>query len=290
MRYRLSLPVLALAALALLLPAMPVFAQMGVKDLVKRELGQAQKTREEQAKEAGVPTQTPTPRPIDKPLTPAAGALAAADPTRSAGWIVVAAPDATPVRIFFSHPHLPASNLPALIVVQEWWGVTQDIQTRTNELAGKGYFSLAVDLYDGQATADPKKAAELKGKLTDTGALVRLKTGMDVMAELAKLKTVNADRTGVIGWCMGGEQALKLARAIPELAQYVVPAPNSFRVQVFMQLFGNNSSEGRRATTGILPHPGFPVEPAEVGHRTAGARCPWIGAVETRCGIARNFG
>ncbi|MEI8196320.1 MAG: dienelactone hydrolase family protein [Phycisphaerae bacterium] len=205
--------VLVLTALAILASAAPSFAQKGVKDLVKRELGQAQETREEQAKQAGVTNQTPPPPAADKPLTAVAAATAALDPTRSAGWLTVAAADGIPVRLFFSHPHLPAANLPALIVVQEWWGVTQDIQTRTNEFAGKGYFSLAVDLYDGQATADPKKAAELKAKLTDPAALIRLKTGLDVLAELAKLKTVNADRTGVIGWCMGGEQALKLAVA-----------------------------------------------------------------------------
>ena len=80
--------------------------------------------------------------------------------------------------------------------------------------------------------------------------------------------------------------------------RYPGPGPESragseiLREQEFMQLFGNKTSGARRATTGIIPHPGFRVEPAEAGRsgRIVAARCPWIGAAETRYGIGRNVG
>ena len=55
-----------------------------------------------------------------------------------------------------------------------------------------------------------------------------------------------------------------------------------------MQLFGNNASTDRRATIGIIPHPGFRVEPAVAGRRwrMGAARWPWIGAAETPCPLA----
>jgi carboxymethylenebutenolidase len=210
------------------LTLVPVAQGQNVKDLVKRQLDQAIETRDDQARQADPTNTTPTvARPTDpnapKPMTLALAAAFASDSSRTSGWVLAAAADGTPVRLYYAHPRLPAdaknlaAPLPALIVVQEWWGLTDDIQARSNDLAAKGYFAVAVDLYDGQATKDPKKAAELKAKMTDAGALVRLKTGLDVLAELSKKGFVNADHTGVIGWCMGGEQALKVAIADPRV-------------------------------------------------------------------------
>ena len=38
----------------------------------------------------------------------------------------------------------------ALIVIHEWWGLNKDIHLMADQLAGLGYDSLAVDLYDIQ--------------------------------------------------------------------------------------------------------------------------------------------
>ncbi len=164
------------------------------------------------------PSQDPAQNP-PKPAQPSANPATPVDPlaARLASWIVWPAPDGTKVRLYYAHPDYRAAKgapkLPALLVVQEWWGVNEDIQQRTRDLAAKGYYAVAVDLYDGHVTKDPKEAAALKNKLTDEAALLRTKTGMDFLQAQAAAGIVDAGKTGVIGWCMGGEQALKLSVA-----------------------------------------------------------------------------
>lgn len=205
-----------LASLGLaLLCSSSSWAQVGVKDLVKRQLNQANETRDEQARQNGVEL-----APVNKLASTQPNEDPGVDPVKINGWTERLAPDGTKVRLYFAHPRFAANNhpnYPGLLVIQEWWGVNEDIQQRTNEFAAKGYYAVAVDLYDGKVTKDPKVAAEYKAGLTDEAALVRTKTGMDYLAFLASQGLVKAEHTGVIGWCMGGEQALKLSVADPRV-------------------------------------------------------------------------
>src|SRR3954454_5647459 len=50
---------------------------------------------------------------------------------------------------------------PAIVVVHEWWGLTDWIKENTGRLAELGFVALAVDLYDGKVTQDPGEAHEL---------------------------------------------------------------------------------------------------------------------------------
>lgn len=153
-----------------------------------------------------------------QPAAPAPAAQPPVDPLAAhlSAWINRGALDGTKVKLYYAHPDYratPTPKLPALVVVQEWWGVNDDIQQRTRDLAAKGYYAVAVDLYDGKVTADPKEAATLKTGLTDAAALTRLKVAVDFLQDQAAAGIVDAGKIGVIGWCMGGEQALKLAVA-----------------------------------------------------------------------------
>ena len=229
--------ILVAAATAILIPAGLAYAQQGATDLVRRIANQASHYD---------PTKGPSPNPppAPRPQNPVAQAPQHATPgtpgqpqtptslptqpppaeqlaNRLAAWIDQPAANGYRVKLYYAHPDyrsIPApAKLPALIVLQEWWGVNEDIQQRTRDLAAQGYFAVAVDLYDGHETKDPKLAADLKAKLTDEAALLRSKTGVDFLAEQAAAGIVDADRIGVIGWCMGGEQALKLAVVDPRI-------------------------------------------------------------------------
>ncbi len=141
-------------------------------------------------------------------------------------WREFPAEDGTQVRLYVAHPDLKYAgevpNMPALLIIQEWWGVNEDIQARTRDFAQRGYYSVAVDLYDGKATADPKEAAALKSALTDSAALLRLKTGVDFIHTQVDRGIVNGDKLAAIGWCMGGTQALNLAIADPRIHALVI--------------------------------------------------------------------
>jgi carboxymethylenebutenolidase len=135
------------------------------------------------------------------------------------GWLTRKSRDGKDVRLYFAYPGSlnKSKRVPALLVLQEWWGVTEDIQERTREFAAKGFYAVAPDLYYGKHTEDPAEAAKLKSSMTDAAAMTAMKTGLDLLQEEVRNGVVDAAQVGVMGWCMGGQQALLLAIADPRV-------------------------------------------------------------------------
>jgi carboxymethylenebutenolidase len=108
---------------------------------------------------------------------------------------------------------------PALILVHEWWGLTQWMKDNADMFAKKGYVALCVDLYRGKVTDKPEEAMKLSQSLNQDQAV------KDVVAAFNYLKTlsqVDGKKVGCIGWCMGGAFSLQGAINIPELKATVV--------------------------------------------------------------------
>jgi carboxymethylenebutenolidase len=103
---------------------------------------------------------------------------------------------------------------PAVIAIQEWWGLDDWVKSQARELAKQGYVVLAPDLYRGKVTADPTVAHQLMSGLPPDQALRDLK---GAYAYLQARPDVNKDKVGAIGWCMGGRYALALATEEPGL-------------------------------------------------------------------------
>ncbi len=114
------------------------------------------------------------------------------------------------------HLALPAAGTgaeakkPAVIVIQEWWGVDDWIKEQSARFASRGYVALAPDLYRGRTAKSPDEAHELMRGMPEDRAMADLKAAVDY---LAARPDVDPNRIGVIGWCMGGGYALKLATA-----------------------------------------------------------------------------
>jgi len=99
---------------------------------------------------------------------------------------------------------------PAVIVIQEWWGLNEHIKDVARRFAKEGYFAVAPDLYSRQGhkvTDDPNVAAQLMSGLKPDDGIDDL---LSTMNWLADEKGVRADRIGVVGFCMGGSYALLL--------------------------------------------------------------------------------
>ena len=108
---------------------------------------------------------------------------------------------------------------PALVVIHEWWGLTDWVKEQAQEFARQGYVTLAVDLYRGQVTTDPQTAYALMTGLPQDRGVSDLTSAV---AFLSRRKDVDPQRIGAIGWCMGGGYAALLAVADPDLRAVVI--------------------------------------------------------------------
>ena len=100
-----------------------------------------------------------------------------------------------------------AGPSPAVIVIQEWWGLDDHVKDVAERYAREGYVALAPDLYHGKVTADPNEAGKLMGALNREDAIKDL---LGAVVHLKGIKEVRGDRIGVTGFCMGGSYALLL--------------------------------------------------------------------------------
>jgi carboxymethylenebutenolidase len=97
---------------------------------------------------------------------------------------------------------------PAVVVIQEWWGLVPHIEDVCDRFAAEGFTALAPDLYRGKTTTEPDEAGKLMM------ALNLDKASKDMGGAVDYLKSSDAVRgqgVGVVGFCMGGGLALKLA-------------------------------------------------------------------------------
>jgi carboxymethylenebutenolidase len=95
---------------------------------------------------------------------------------------------------------------PAVVVIQEWWGLNEWIKDNARRFAAKGYVALAPDLYHGKVADDPKVAGQLMKSLPKDRAIRDLKAAV---TKLTQMDNVAKGKIGSIGWCMGGMYSLQ---------------------------------------------------------------------------------
>jgi dienelactone hydrolase len=102
---------------------------------------------------------------------------------------------------------------PAVIVVHEWWGVTDYPKKRAEMLASLGYVAFAADMYGSGKTADnPGDAQKFAGESMQDISLLQAKF-QAVMELLKKNDHVDSNQIAAIGYCYGGGVVLAMARA-----------------------------------------------------------------------------
>ncbi|MCX4750799.1 dienelactone hydrolase family protein [Kitasatospora sp. NBC_01287] len=114
----------------------------------------------------------------------------------------------------------PRGRGPGLLVVQEWWGLTTHITSMVDRFAAEGFLALAPDLYGGATTHDRAEAAELLARLPPERAAGDLRGAVDFLLGHPALI---GDAVAVVGFCMGGGLALRLAALEGDKVAAVVP-------------------------------------------------------------------
>lgn len=141
---------------------------------------------------------------------------------------------------FLARP-VKADRYPAVIVIQEIWGLVDHIKDVASRLAREGYVALAVDLYDGETVSTMEEGRKMREKLTEEKILGDLNGGFNY---LKTLDYVKPKRIGSIGFCMGGGLSLLLACRNKELAAAVVfygrnPSPIDLVKNIQCPILGN---------------------------------------------------
>jgi Dienelactone hydrolase and related enzymes len=107
--------------------------------------------------------------------------------------------------------HVQAAETgPAVVVIQEWWGLNDQIKGVARRLAAAGYTALVPDLYRGKSTVEAEEAHHLMSGL-DFGAAA----SQDIRGAAQWLKARH-DKVGVTGFCMGGALTLLTLTMAPE--------------------------------------------------------------------------
>lgn len=114
----------------------------------------------------------------------------------------------------------PGGTGPGIIVIQEWWGLTDQIAGVADQFAAAGFVALAPDLYGGRTTHDSDDAARLATELPLAEAVRDLTGAVD---HLLAHEAVLGDAVGAVGFCMGGGFVLALAAAAGEKVAAAVP-------------------------------------------------------------------
>ncbi len=124
-------------------------------------------------------------------------------------------PDGKSVQGYLAEP-ASASGAPAVVVIQEWWGLNAQIRGVADRLAAAGYQALVPDLYRGVSTVEAEEAHHLMTGLNFGDA-----ASQDIRGAAQYLKT-RAPKVAVTGFCMGGALTLLAMTQTPEADAGVV--------------------------------------------------------------------
>jgi carboxymethylenebutenolidase len=121
---------------------------------------------------------------------------------------------------------VPASGSgPGVVIIQEWWGLNDQLREVCDAWASDGFVALAPDLYRGVVTTEPDEAGKLMMSLNIEQAAKDMVGAVDALAahDAVVGNGVGVNGIGVIGFCMGGALALWLATLRPEHVRAVAP-------------------------------------------------------------------
>ncbi|QWD78604.1 dienelactone hydrolase family protein [Polynucleobacter sp. MWH-Svant-W18] len=110
-----------------------------------------------------------------------------------------------------------STDAPGVVVIQEWWGLDDEVKSVADRLAKAGYRALVPDLYRGKLALEANEAEHLMGDLNFGDA-----AGQDIRGAVQYLKATGSKKVAVTGFCMGGALTVLSACNVPELDGTVV--------------------------------------------------------------------
>ena len=125
-------------------------------------------------------------------------------------------PDGQLVNGYLAEP-LDRKNAPGVVVIQEWWGLDDEVKSVADRLAQAGYRALVPDLYRGKLALEANEAEHLMNDLNFADA-----ASQDIRGAVQYLKATGSAKVAVTGFCMGGALTILAACSVPELDGTIV--------------------------------------------------------------------
>jgi len=125
-------------------------------------------------------------------------------------------PDGQTLKGYLAEP-TDKANAPGIVVIQEWWGLDDEIKAIADRFAQAGYRALVPDLYRGKLALEANEAEHLMGDLNFGDA-----AGQDIRGAVQYLKATGSAKVAVTGFCMGGALTVLSACNVPELDGAIV--------------------------------------------------------------------
>jgi carboxymethylenebutenolidase len=118
---------------------------------------------------------------------------------------------------YLVRPDDDATLRPGIVLIQEWWGIEPHVRDLAQQLAARGFIVLVPDLYHGQIATEPDDAVKLMMLVRSNieRALSEITLALDFLRADAH---VRPSSMGLMGFCMGGFLAYKMASRYPHLA------------------------------------------------------------------------
>jgi len=115
----------------------------------------------------------------------------------------------------------PSGSGPGVLVIQEWWGLDDDLKKMADKIAAAGFVALAPDLYHGKLAGHTEmdKAAELMNTMPPDRAGRDMSGAIDYLAA----HSASPKGVGVVGFCMGGMLSFIIAANRGDKVKAVVP-------------------------------------------------------------------
>ena len=108
-------------------------------------------------------------------------------------------------------------DAPGLVVIQEWWGLQEQIKAMCDRFALAGFDALAPDLFKGVVVPYHDSDAAMK----EMQSLNFMDAADQTVRGAAQFLARNGAKVGLTGFCMGGAVAVIGAARIPEITAAV---------------------------------------------------------------------
>ena len=105
---------------------------------------------------------------------------------------------------------------PGVVLIQEWWGIESHIIELAQKLAAEGFVTLVPDLYHGKVATEPDDARR-QVMLVRENLQRALKEIRGALTCLQGLPEVEPKKSGVIGFCFGGNLTYRAAEQFEEV-------------------------------------------------------------------------